>query len=304
MFAHFSLPNVGDVARRTTGAALVVGVAGLVAAFSFGYLLVGLGACIGLALGLLNFRLIGVSVDKVTAMDVDNPKRPLAVNTLGRMGIITVIALGLCFVSKPLGFGVLGGLAVFQIILIANVARSMAKAGPMTLGRRRRSTPTCVDDNEPVVSPAAVEAADDTRGGDLTAMGSEPADARCSGSTSRWATTSSASSARSPSTWTSCGRPASPGPIVITLGLILRVQGHQRRAGQVPAGLGDGRRRRPDQVDDSIGPRGAKVVPLALTLFIFIFTCNLFEVLGIGSKLDCCPPRPATSTCRWPWPST
>jgi len=43
------------------------------------------------------------------------------------------------------------------------------------------------------------------------------------------------------------------------------------------------------QVDDSIGPRGAKVVPLALTLFIFIFTCNLFEVVGIGSKLDVLP---------------
>jgi uncharacterized membrane protein required for colicin V production len=164
VFAHFSLPNVGDVARRTTGSALVVGVAGLVAAVSFGYLLVGLGGCIGLALGLLNFRLIGVSVDKVTAMDVDNPKRPLAVNTLGRMGVITVIALGLCFVSKPLGFGVLGGLAAFQIILVANFARSMAKAGPMTSVDDIINA-NVVDDNEPVVSPAAVEVADDTRGG-------------------------------------------------------------------------------------------------------------------------------------------
>jgi uncharacterized membrane protein required for colicin V production len=164
VFAHFSLPNVGDVARRTTGSALVVGVAGLVAAVSFGYLLVGLGGCIGLALGLLNFRLIGVSVDKVTAMDVDNPKRPLAVNTLGRMGVITVIALGLCFVSKPLGFGVLGGLAAFQIILVANFARSMAKSGPMTSVDDIINA-NVVDDNEPVVSPAAVEAADDTRGG-------------------------------------------------------------------------------------------------------------------------------------------
>lgn len=43
------------------------------------------------------------------------------------------------------------------------------------------------------------------------------------------------------------------------------------------------------QVDDSIGPRGAKVVPLALTLFVFIFTCNLFEVLAIGSKLEWLP---------------
>lgn len=164
MFAHFSLPNVGEVARRTTAAALVIGVAALVAAASFGHLLVGLGACLGLAIGLVNFRLVGVSVDKVTAMDVDNPKRPLAVNTLGRMGIITVIALGLCVLSKPLGFGVLGGLAAFQIILIANVARSMAKSGPMTSVDDVINA-NVVDDNEPVVSPSAIEAADDARGG-------------------------------------------------------------------------------------------------------------------------------------------
>ena len=164
MFAHFSLPSIPDVSRRTVAAALVVGVAALVAAFSFGHLLVGVGACIGLGMGTLNFRLVGVSVDKVAAMDIDNPKRPLAVNTFGRMGIITVIALGLTFLSKPLGFGVLGGLAAFQIILIANVARSMAKSGPMTSVDDVINA-NVIDDNEPVVSPAAVEAADDTRGG-------------------------------------------------------------------------------------------------------------------------------------------
>jgi hypothetical protein len=164
VFAHFSLPSIPEVSRRTVGAALVIGVAALVAAFSFGHLLVGVGACIGLGMGTLNFRLVGVSVDKVAAMDVDNPKRPLAVNTFGRMGIITVIALGLCFLSKPLGFGVLAGLAVFQVILIANVARSMAKSGPMTSVDDVINA-NVIDDNEPVVSPAAVEAADDARGG-------------------------------------------------------------------------------------------------------------------------------------------
>jgi len=164
VFAHFELPNLPEVSRRTVTATLVVGVAALVAAFSFDHLLVGVGACIGLGLGTLNFRMIGMSVDKVSAMDIDNPKRPLAVNTLGRMGVITVIALGLCLISKPLGFGVLGGLAMFQIILIANVARSMAKAGPMTSVDDVINA-NVIDDNEPVVSPAAVDSGDDTRGG-------------------------------------------------------------------------------------------------------------------------------------------
>jgi F-type H+-transporting ATPase subunit a len=43
------------------------------------------------------------------------------------------------------------------------------------------------------------------------------------------------------------------------------------------------------QVNDGIGPRGARVVPLALTIFVLIFTCNLFEVLGIGSTYEFLP---------------
>ncbi len=40
------------------------------------------------------------------------------------------------------------------------------------------------------------------------------------------------------------------------------------------------------QVDGSIGPAGASVIPLAATLFIFIFVCNLFEVVGLGARYE------------------
>lgn len=131
MFAHFELPNIPDVARRTVSMALVVGVAALVAAVSFGNVLIGLGACIGLGLGTFNFRMIGNSVAKVSASEVENKKKPLAINTLGRLGIITVVAIGLMLVSHSLGWGVFGGLFAFQVILLTNAARSMAKGGPM-----------------------------------------------------------------------------------------------------------------------------------------------------------------------------
>jgi len=79
------------------------------------------------------------------------------------------------------------------------------------------------------------------------------------------------------------------GAVVITLGLILRskatsgVPGKFQLLWEMAVGAVQ------TQVNDSIGPRGAAVVPLALTLFIFIFTCNLFEALGIGSELDFLP---------------
>jgi hypothetical protein len=154
------------VARRTVSTALVVGVAALVACVAFGHALLGLGACIGLALGTFNFRMIGNSVARVSVREDSNKRRPLALNTLGRMGIITVVTIGLLFVSPSLGFGVLGGLAVFQVILLANVARSMAKAGPMTSVDDVINA-NVVDDNiRPAAAPTpAIDSSDDDGGG-------------------------------------------------------------------------------------------------------------------------------------------
>lgn len=132
MFAHFTLPNIHDVSRRTISAALVVGVAILVGCVSFGVPLVGVGACIGVALGAFNHRMTGNSVVRASLSESVNTKRPLALNTLGRMAIITVVTLGLLLVDRTLGLGILIGLAVFQVLLLVNVARSMAQAGPMT----------------------------------------------------------------------------------------------------------------------------------------------------------------------------
>jgi hypothetical protein len=149
--ARFGLPDVPAVSRRTVTATLVVGIAALVACVSFSQPLLGVGFCIGLALGVINFRMVGSSVVKVGEREEENKRRPLAMNTMARLGAISVVTIGLLFVSFKLGFGVLAGLAVFQLLLLANVARSMLQFGP--------GDPTDVVD-------AAVVEADDGRGGD------------------------------------------------------------------------------------------------------------------------------------------
>jgi hypothetical protein len=165
MFAHFELPDVPDVAKRTVASVLVVGVAALVACVSFDKPLLGLGACIGLGLGTLNFRMIGRSVARVSASGVENKRRPLALNTFGRLGLITVVTLGLMTFSHQLGFGILAGLAVFQVVLIANVARSMAKSGPMP-SIDDVINASVVDDNiGHVPAPPAVGSGEDSGGG-------------------------------------------------------------------------------------------------------------------------------------------
>jgi F-type H+-transporting ATPase subunit a len=44
------------------------------------------------------------------------------------------------------------------------------------------------------------------------------------------------------------------------------------------------------QVEGTIGPRGASVIPLAATLFLFIFVCNTFTALGLGAHFDWLAP--------------
>ena len=41
-----------------------------------------------------------------------------------------------------------------------------------------------------------------------------------------------------------------------------------------------------DHLDDTVGPRGLWVVPLALTLFLFILICNGIEILSLGSPRE------------------
>jgi F-type H+-transporting ATPase subunit a len=40
------------------------------------------------------------------------------------------------------------------------------------------------------------------------------------------------------------------------------------------------------QIEGSVGERGLSVVPLALTLFVFILICNALEVFGLGAHYD------------------
>ncbi len=127
MFERFSLPDVAGVSRRTMLGALAAGVVGLLVLLLLSQPWAALGFCAGLGIGMTNFRLIQRSVIHVGERADENKRRPLALNTLGRMAVITVVALGLLFIKPPLGFGVIGGMALFQLLLLANVTRSMLK---------------------------------------------------------------------------------------------------------------------------------------------------------------------------------
>jgi hypothetical protein len=137
LFSNFSVPQISTVARRTVLVASGVGAAALVLGVVAGYPLFGIGICLGLAMALGNFRLISRATVKAAASADENKRRPLVFNTLGRLGVISVIALVITFFVEPLGFGTLIGLAVFQFSLLANVVVTMLRnplMGDTTMG--------------------------------------------------------------------------------------------------------------------------------------------------------------------------
>ncbi len=129
MFANFALPDLLRVSRRTVMSAVIFGIIGMVVCLLLNAPLTALGLAIGLGLGIVNFRLIQRSVAKQGARPDESHRRPLAANTTMRLAAISVVALGLLFLSFALGLGVMAGLAAFQLLLLINVARSMFKMG-------------------------------------------------------------------------------------------------------------------------------------------------------------------------------
>jgi len=77
--------------------------------------------------------------------------------------------------------------------------------------------------------------------------------------------------------------------VVVAMGLVLRAKATSGVPGKFQLGWEMAVSAAKTQVEDSIGPEGAKIVPLALTIFVFIFVCNLFEVLGIGATYEFLP---------------
>lgn len=128
LFEQLSLPEMGRVVRHVALSALAVGVIVLAVGVFTSHVLFGLGACIGLALGLVNLRLVSSSVAKVSATGTPHPKRVLATRSLGRLFVCTAIVIGLAFASLSLGFGTAGGLAMFYFILAALLIRSLLRS--------------------------------------------------------------------------------------------------------------------------------------------------------------------------------
>ena len=120
------------VLRRTVVSSLIVGAGAVVVAMLLSVPWFALGLVIGLGLAIVNLRFLDAGVAKVQTSGKTGNKvlrRAMGTKSVTRLGIITVIAIGLLLLNGGLGIGTVAGLVIFQILFVVNVGRVIVSQG-------------------------------------------------------------------------------------------------------------------------------------------------------------------------------
>jgi hypothetical protein len=122
------------VLRRTILSALIVGAVAILITAFLGSLWGALGLVIGLGLAIVNLRFLDAGIAKLKPegeISVSNKvlRRAMGTKSVTRLGIITVICIGLLLLNGALGIGAVAGLVIFQLLFVVNVGRIVMSQG-------------------------------------------------------------------------------------------------------------------------------------------------------------------------------
>lgn len=120
MFAQFPLIGVDKVMKRTIVGAIIVGVIGSAVAVLVGYPALAPGLVLGLILALMNHRVFQSSAMRFSTEEGTLKRKPFAGSVFLRLGVCTAVAIVLLIWVRPVGWGVVAGLAVFQGLMLVN----------------------------------------------------------------------------------------------------------------------------------------------------------------------------------------
>lgn len=129
LFEQFSLLEISLILRRTALIGAGLAAAAIIVTALIGHFLIGIGVVIGLALGLLNIRLVTLSIARAGESAGSKIKKVIASNTLLRLGVTTAVIFGLVFLVRDLGLGALAGVALFYFVFLGNVMRALFQQG-------------------------------------------------------------------------------------------------------------------------------------------------------------------------------
>ncbi len=122
------------VLRRTILSAIIVGAVAVLLTAFLGSLWGALGLIIGLGLAIVNLRFLDAGIAKLKPegeISVSNKvlRRAMGTKSVTRLGIITVICIGLLLLNGALGIGAVAGLVIFQLLFVVNVGRIVMSQG-------------------------------------------------------------------------------------------------------------------------------------------------------------------------------
>ena len=123
---------LAKVLRRTIVSAVIVGAAAIVIALLLSVPWAALGLAIGLTIAVLNLRFLDAGVAKLNTEGETNNKvlrRAIGTKSVTRLGVITVICIGLLLLNGALGIGAVAGLVIFQLLFVVNVGRVIISQG-------------------------------------------------------------------------------------------------------------------------------------------------------------------------------
>ncbi|MBU6514819.1 MAG: ATP synthase subunit I [Acidobacteriota bacterium] len=133
MLENLSPTTLPRLLRRTVLSAIVAGAVGFVIGVMINPL-AGLGVVIGVGMAILNLRFLDRQVARVEIKGEQSTKavrRQLGSNTMGRLAVMTVVAVGALVLDTALGIGIVAGLVIYQIVFVVNVLSVVAKQGDM-----------------------------------------------------------------------------------------------------------------------------------------------------------------------------
>lgn len=123
---------LSKVLRRTIVSSLIVGAAAILIVMLLSVPWAALGLIIGLAMAIVNLRFLDAGVAKLhTDGEVNNKvlRRAMGTKSVTRLGIITLISIGLLLLNGALGIGAVAGLVIFQMLFVVNVGRMVVSQG-------------------------------------------------------------------------------------------------------------------------------------------------------------------------------
>jgi hypothetical protein len=125
MLADFPVLYVDLIVRRTIASCVVLAVVAVLVSIVLGQPLAGVGVLLGLGAATVNHRLFQLSTVRYSSEDGHIARKPYAGSVAGRLGAITLVAFALLYFVRPMGFGMIGGLVAFQVLLMANALAAL-----------------------------------------------------------------------------------------------------------------------------------------------------------------------------------